>query len=124
MNNLKKILFLLIVLTLTFCMFSCDSGDGNDPCTSHVDENKDGKCDKCGEKTEAEKPTATELKLIENGEAKFQIIYAAAPSKVINAITGVRNSLAALDIDVTVAAEKADNAKDCEVLIGNITTRN
>ncbi|MBE6550288.1 MAG: hypothetical protein E7670_07670 [Ruminococcaceae bacterium] len=126
MKNLKKFLFIFLALTMAFCLFACGGGGDDDkPCTTHVDENTDGKCDECGEtmKEEGGKPSASDLVLIENGEAKFSIAYAQAPSTVLNAINGIKLSLSKLGIEITAAAEKADNVKECEVLIGNITTR-
>ena len=121
MKNLKRFLFVFLGLPLAFCLFAC--GGGDDPCKAHADENNDGKCDKCGETVEEQKPSASNLTLIENGEAKFQIVYAAAPSKVLNAINTVKNTLSKAGVSVTSTIEKEDNVKDCEILIGNITTR-
>ena len=39
---MKKLLVMLLALTLVFAMFACSPA-----CTEHVDENKDGKCDVC-----------------------------------------------------------------------------
>ena len=52
MKNFKRILALLLVLSLGACMIfgmtSCTEPETpEDPCTEHVDDNKDGKCDKC-----------------------------------------------------------------------------
>ena len=48
---MKKLLALLLVLTLVFSftlsLTAC--GESKDECTEHVDENNDGKCDKCEE---------------------------------------------------------------------------
>ena len=54
MKNFKKILSLILVLSLGLCMVlgftACgDPEEADDPCTSCSDEDKDGKCDKCGE---------------------------------------------------------------------------
>ena len=87
MKNLKKFLFIFLALTLALCLFACSGGGDDDkPCTTHVDENTDGKCDECGEtmKEEGGKPSASDLVLIENGEAKFSIAYAQAPSKYLS----------------------------------------
>jgi len=121
MKNLKKILFILLTLTLAISLFAC--GGGDDPCKTHSDENEDGKCDKCGETVKQETPSASEIILIENGEANFQIAYAQAPSKVLNAINGIKISLSKIGIDIVSSIEKADNEQECEILIGNITKR-
>ena len=84
MKKAKKILFAAFVLILVFCLFSCGGGDGT--CKSHADADNDGKCDKCGETVKEEGNPTADLVLIEDGEAKFQIVYAKAPSKVINVL--------------------------------------
>ena len=121
MKSLKKLLFVFLTLTLAFCMFSC--GGSDDPCKTHLDENNDGKCDKCGETVKQETPPASELVLIEDGEAKFQIAYVQASSKVLNAINGIKISLGKIGIDIVSSIEKTDNEQECEILIGNITKR-
>ena len=50
---MKKILTLLLALTLVFALFSCDNGkekdDDDEVCEEHVDKNGDGICDECKE---------------------------------------------------------------------------
>lgn len=55
MKNLNKILSILLVLSLAACMligFTACTEPEEDPCTAHVDDDKNGKCDKCGETVE------------------------------------------------------------------------
>ena len=47
---MKKILLLILLLTLVFALVSCGECDG------HIDENGDGLCDECDEKIEAQPP--------------------------------------------------------------------
>ena len=58
MNNLKKILSVLLVLALAvstvISITSC--GGDKDPCTTHVDANSDKKCDNCEADMPAEDP--------------------------------------------------------------------
>ena len=44
---MKKLLLLILCLTLAFALASCGGG-----CTEHVDADKDGKCDECGAEVE------------------------------------------------------------------------
>ncbi len=48
MKSLKKLISMLLCLAMiaSVAMFAVSCGD--DPCTNHVDENNDGKCDECG----------------------------------------------------------------------------
>ena len=121
MKSLKKFLFVFLVLTLAFCLFAC--GGGNDPCKTHVDKDNDGKCDKCSETIEGQ-PAAKDVVLVEDGEANFQIVYANGLSTMVNGKVGkMKTTFAGLGIDVDRVLDKADNAQDCEILIGNVTTR-
>ena len=56
MKNFKKIIMLLLALALclstTAALVSC--GGGEDPCTEHVDADKNGKCDVCEAEVEVE----------------------------------------------------------------------
>ena len=122
MRNIKKLLIVFLTLALAFCLFAC--GGGDDPCKTHIDENNDGKCDKCSETVEAEKPGASDITLVEDGEAKFQIVYAnGLSSSIISVINSMKTKLLGVGIDVERVVEKTDNIKDCEILIGNVTTR-
>ena len=44
MRKITRALVLMLVLALTLALFAC----GGDKCTSHVDADKDAKCDNCG----------------------------------------------------------------------------
>ena len=47
---MKKILLLILALTLVLALVSCGECDG------HIDENGDGLCDECNEKIEVQPP--------------------------------------------------------------------
>ncbi|MBE6550289.1 MAG: hypothetical protein E7670_07675 [Ruminococcaceae bacterium] len=122
MKNLKKFLFILLTLALAISLFACG---GKDPCKTHSDENEDGKCDKCGEamKDDGGAP-AGDVVLVENGEAKFQIVYADGFSTMLmGKVNKMKTELLGVGIKAERVADKADNVKDCEILIGNIATR-
>ena len=48
---MKKILLLILALTLVFALVSCGE------CDRHIDENGDGICDECDEKLAADPPS-------------------------------------------------------------------
>ena len=125
MKKIRTLLLILLTLTLAFCLFACGGGgDDDNPCTSHTDANEDGKCDACGEKLETQKPTPTELKLIENGEPKFQIVYSKDfKSDEVFIVNKIKSALAKFEIAVDVVAESEENAKECEILIGDVNAR-
>lgn len=47
---MKKILIIVLALTLVFALVSCGE------CDEHIDENGDNICDECGEKIESQPP--------------------------------------------------------------------
>ena len=122
MKTLKKLLFIFLAISFAFCFFAC--GGKGDTCKTHLDENNDGKCDKCGETVKNEDNPVGDLVLVEDGEAKFQIVYAdGMSSMLIGKINKLKTELLGVGISVERVADKADNIKDCEILIGNITAR-
>ncbi len=147
MKNLRKIVLLLLSLTLMFGLFACG---GSDPCTECTDSDGDGKCDVCGGKVEKEPCTectdsdgdgkcdvcgedvtpapASDVALIEDGAVKFQIVLGKnistdvrkAATKDIQAV--MRNKYK-LEVKVVDEGSSDDTPQDIEVLIGDITTR-
>ena len=114
MKNARKILTLLLSLALVFALFACGKCEHEDP-------NKDGVCDKCGEEVEVE---IADVALIEDGVAKFQfVVETGVSSDVVKAVDKIIKALKEYDINVERVTDKADNAKDIEVLIGDVTTR-
>lgn len=114
MKNSKKILILLLSLTLVFTLFACGK-------CKHADEDKNGVCDKCGEEMELD---IADVALIEDGVANFQFVMEnGVSSDIVKAVDGIIKALKGYDVKVERVADKADNVKDIEVLIGDITTR-
>ena len=126
MKALKKVLLLLIALSLTVCMFACKA---KDECKNHKDTNGDGLCEECGEKVsnkkdDEEEETQSPLTLIEDGEAKFQFVYPDDISVDMRSNIGdIISSLKKLGVNVTMVAESENKEQDCEVLVGNVTKR-
>ena len=122
---MKKYVCALLFVLLSFSLFSCGGG-GDEPCSECIDTNGDGKCDTC--EKEMPKPEIKDVVLIEEGEAKFQIVIAkSAGAQVRN---HVNSKLAGIlrnryDVDVTVMVEDSDNdaPADIEVLIGDVKNR-
>ena len=125
MKKLKGLLVLFLALAMIFSFIGCD--DDNKPCENHVDEDKDLKCDVCGEVLEDEGGGDEDdegLKLIENGEAKFQFVATmASGSQVMNAIKNYIKAMGKLGIDIELVDDDEATVKDCEILIGEITSR-
>ena len=121
MKGLKKFLLVFLTLTLAFCLFAC--GGGSDPCKTHTDEDNDGKCDKCSETVEAQ-PSAKDVALVKEGVANFQIVCSNELSTMATSKVGkMKTTFAGLGIDVDRVLDNEDNVKDCEILIGNVTSR-
>lgn len=53
---MKKLIALLIALSMVFMFVACQTPPDNEPCTTHVDTNSDGKCDNCQENMTPENP--------------------------------------------------------------------
>jgi len=110
---MRKTTVITILLLLAICLFSCGHG--------HIDEDKDGVCDECGKTYET---PAKDIALIKKGKAAFQIVYQnGLDSKCMSRINKIKTSLNNMGIDVEYVADDADNVKECEILIGDITTR-
>ena len=121
-NKMKKVLLLLIALSLTLCLFACK---GEDKCQNHFDTNGDGLCEECNKAADPkEEPKKESLTLIEDGEAKFQIVYPDDISVDMRSNIGdVVNNLKKLGITVDMVSESESTQQECEVLIGDITKR-
>ncbi len=124
MKNMKRILILMLSLVLVFCLAAC-TGGGDTACTEHVDADKDGKCDNCDAAVEpGQGGTADGLVLIEGGAAKFQIVLDSnAAANIRLAARNLEKALDKIGIKVSVVEDRANTVSDCEVLIGQITTR-
>ena len=115
MKRIRAFLLILLSLALIFLLFSCGE-------CKHEDENNDGICDKCDEKLEI---TASDIALIKDGIAQFQIVRGndSFTEKTSVAIKKLYKSLTSYGIDINEVADKADNIQDIEVLIGTVTSR-
>ena len=124
MKNFRKILFLLLTLTLVFAIASC----GTTSCDKCVDGDGDGLCDTCKQKIEDGSPTVSDIVLIEDEEVNFQIVLAKdVPTSVkqtINAsIKAVYKNTYGIDINVVTDGSAEDEEQDVEILVGKISSR-
>jgi len=120
MKLFKNLLLVMLALALALSLFAC--GGGGDVCTEHVDEDDDGICDICKQKIE-KTPELTELTLIEEGEALFQIVLGEdVPVDARLVANQVKSALKKLGITVNVV-DYDDPVKECEVIIGTVTNR-
>ena len=75
---MKKLLILLLALTVCFALFACNGGE--DPtCTEHIDADSNGKCDTCGATVEPEDDggkTGDDLVLVTDSVTGFSIVCA------------------------------------------------
>ena len=119
MKNFKKILTVLLALSLVLGAIFTLSACGK---CKHVDEDGDGKCDKCDNDYT---PTANDLALIdEYGIVKFQFVVAdGLPEDVKRIIEDTTRALKEADIEIAVVEDKEETVKGCEVLIGEVKTR-
>ncbi len=125
---MKKLLVLLLALTLCFTLAAC--GGGDDPCTEHVDANSDGKCDNCDAAVEPDEsnggttPTGT-IELVKGGAATFQIVSTEETATLVGKnLTNFVKTLNQCIEDGNVASvyENAE-AKDVEIILGTLTSR-
>ncbi len=116
MKALKRILLILLVLTLTLALFACGG-----KCKSHVDEDGDGKCDKC--KAEVTKE-AVQVKLFDNGLPTFQFVIGddikMTAKKLLD---GYVEDMEEIGVDISIERDVEDSIQDCEILVGTVKTR-
>ena len=114
MKNTRKILFVLLSLSLIFAMFACGC--------KHLDEDHNGICDLCEEKIEAK---TDDVALISEGVANFQFVLENnVSSDIIKDIdTLIRTLDKDYDIQLERVSDKEDNIMDVEVLVGDVKTR-
>lgn len=145
---MKKLLILLLSLILVFAFVSCGgSTDTPEECTEHVDEDTNGKCDKCGATLEVPKEECTEhsdlnkdgkcdicekdisketvnIPLIEDGIAKFRFVLASTlTEEQRETFESYVNALRLIGIYPIVVEESNADSDGCEVLIGNVSNR-
>lgn len=128
MKLTKKIIVLLLALTLAFALFAC-GGTDNNTCTSHTDANKDGKCDTCGAAVEIEDGGNTEeenspIALIKDGKINFQFVRASNSSgDVMMLLNSLKMQISGMGGTLNVVEDKVENEQDIEILIGDVTSR-
>ncbi len=118
-------IFAVMLLVLVLCLTAC-TGGGDTVCTEHTDADKDGRCDICDAAVEPEQGTdgSDELVLIEDGEARFQIVLGGDISANIRlSAKNLEKALGKLGITVAVVDERDSTVTECEVLIGRVTSR-
>ena len=124
---------------------TCDAAVEKQPCTECKDENGDGKCDVCGntvEKAPCEECVDSdgdgfcdvcdneyvvvlkEVALIEKGKANFNVVVESGlPGTSVKYVDQLINTLKGFGVTVTKVEDKENTAQECEILIGNITSR-
>ena len=114
---MKKTLLVLLTVILIFSVMLSVSSCGG---CEHADQNGDGVCEACGE-TFTER---TSVGLVENGVATFNIVYGSGIGiPVSNQLKELQKALEKIDLDIDVNPDKAGNEIECEVLVGNVTSR-
>ena len=128
MKNFRKIILLLLAISLVFALASCGGGgDKNEPCETCVDADGNGKCDKC--KKDMPKDTAEDVLLFdEDGQPLFQIVISdELPSSIRQAVnTNIKTYLSReFDVDINVIVEGASNDEEMEteILVGRVKNR-
>ena len=125
---MRKLIVLLLVLTLGFALVAC----GGDPtCTEHVDADANGKCDNCGATVEPDdggnggEGTPGSIELVKNGAATFQVVYTDATEtlvgKPLGSLVKTLNEVIS-EGNVTSIYEHVES-KGTEIIIGNVATR-
>lgn len=104
---------------MSLALFACGGS-----CKNHADTNGDGLCEECGKAAEPSGETAHDLTLIKDGEALFDIVLGEDASVDVRfTITSLKETLKSAGINVDVLDNDSTQEKECEVLIGNVTTR-
>ena len=117
MKIFKHLILLLLSLSLIFALFAC--GDKNEECKKHKDEDEDGICDVCKEKTDGGEDGGedekTELELIKNGAPLFKIIVG---SDVDEATRAEINALSD-----KLSLQNVSGEELVEILVGTVSSR-
>ncbi len=115
MKKFKRLLLILLVLTLALSLFACKKD------CKHVDEDGDGKCDKCDEVMQTE---ASRVLLFENGLPNFRFVLdknLTPENKKL--ITDYQKDMDDIGLDIDVVADEEDDSAACEILVGDVTSR-
>ena len=141
MKNLKRILMLLLALSLVFALFSCND-TGDEPCDEHTDDDEDGICDVCEECIEhfdddedgycdaceedmgGEKPAGDGIALIADDEILFQIVLGSDIDSAKILIDDFVALIEELGYEISVVDDSAANEEaDVEILVGTVSSR-
>ena len=125
MLKLKKILFMLLALSLVLVVASCGGAENGD-CKACVDGDGDGICDVC--KKEIPEEEVADVPLFEDGKPTFQIVLTKdasddVKSAVESTLTAKLNDAYKVTVNSFTEESEDDSAIDVEILIGNVTTR-
>ena len=140
MKTFKHILMLLLIFALSFTLFACGNtedtpgGDGteSEACKTHVDNDKNSLCDKCGEKIKTEKPDGEkpdgnggeDLSLIKDGEILFSIVLGDdLDEAALSAVTAFSDKITALGATLSVTSDSYADEAPLEVLVGTVESR-
>ncbi len=137
MKSLKKLLIIFLALSTLLFLFACGE------CEEHKDDNKDGKCDNCGETVTAQECThkdededgkcddcgetleeVKELVILKGTDFNFQIVQGGdVKVGTVKLLDNLVKTLADFSIDAEVVRDEADNIMDYEILIGTVESR-
>ncbi|MBE6645552.1 MAG: hypothetical protein E7612_09310 [Ruminococcaceae bacterium] len=120
---MRKPILLIIAALLVFSLFACSK---NADCESCSDGNEDGICDTCGK--EISDAADSDITLIENGEAKFNVVLSSEASsdvkKAINSeIRAYLRNKHGIDVALSVEGSDADIEQETELLVGRVKKR-
>ena len=139
MKNVKRILLMLLALTLLFTLIACEDKGGGackhedededglcdlcDVCLEHLDDDEDGLCDNCDAELEDEGGEGEVIALIEDGEILFQVVLGSdVTSSVRMTVDAYADALEEIDVTLNIVDDKAKES-ELEVLIGTVKTR-
>ena len=91
-------------------------------CTEHKDANGDGRCDECG--ATVENGESVMVNLIEDGVCNFKFVLGQGIDANLRIeVVDLVNALEGIGIETEFVNDTAATVSECEVLIGDVTTR-
>ncbi len=128
---MKKLLVLLLALTLCFALIACGGDDAT--CTSHVDADNNGKCDNCdatvepqgGDEGNGGTTNAGTIELVKSGSATFQIVSTKETADMVgkNLTNFVKTLNDCIEAGNVSAVSEDASEKTVEIIIGAVATR-
>ncbi len=136
MKKTRRILIVLLTLALAFTLFACGKKtteepppavEENKPCESHVDKDKNGACDKCGEdfREEVTPPASEDVTLVKDGDVLYDVVIGGDVDEATRAaISALSEKVTALggEIKIYEDSETAEKS-ELEILVGTVTSR-